>query len=314
VRVAAVIDIGSNSMLLLTVAVAPHGSIRVLQEAIETTRLGSGLTAEARARTHAALARFAAQARGVGAEHVWAFATGWARDLPEGAAFGRELSARTGVPLEVLSGGREAMLAFAAAAAAFGTVGPVCVVDVGGRTTELALGTPAAPPASVSLDLGALSLTAAHLTSDPPEARDLRAAAAAADAILAATDIPTRAAAARASLLVGGGTATAAAALDLGLSVYDGRRVHGHELPRERLRALLARVAALPAARRAALPGLEPGRAAILPAGLVILERLAVAVGADTVRVSDHGVRHAYLRERLAAQGVAAEFEAPLPP
>ena len=43
-----------------------------------------------------------------------------------------------------------------------------------------------------------------------------------------------------------------------------------------------------------------------------LLERIAAAVGSETVRVSDHGVRHAYLRERLSAEeGIDADLSAP---
>ncbi len=64
-------------------------------------------------------------------------------------------------------------------------------------------------------------------------------------------------------------------------------------------------------AARTTSPGvLDPGRAAILPAGAIVLDGVLRAVGATTVTVSDHGVRHAYLRERLRALGVAADLGA----
>src|SRR5439155_1567585 len=82
----------------------------------------------------------------------------------------------------------------------------------------------------------------------------------------------------------------APAAVDLWLICYDARRVQGHVLGRAALQALVGRVAALPPAALAALAGLDPGRAAILPAGAVILERVVEAARASAVTVSDHGV------------------------
>ena len=133
-----------------------------------------------------------------------------------------------------------------------------------------------------------------------PEA--IAAAVSAVDAALATTDLPARARGL--AMVASGGTATALAALDLRLAAYDPHRVHGHLLEAATLDLQTQRVLALPEAGRAALPGLDTGRAAILPAGAIILTRTAAASGAARVRVSDHGVRHAYLRERLAALGV----------
>ncbi|TMA98913.1 MAG: hypothetical protein E6J70_13955, partial [Deltaproteobacteria bacterium] len=79
--VAAVIDVGSNSVLLLAVAVGADGRARPVDAALETTRLGTRLTdggaldPAARARTVAAVEALAVRARRAGAERVWAFAT-----------------------------------------------------------------------------------------------------------------------------------------------------------------------------------------------------------------------------------------------
>src|SRR5205823_14439089 len=125
---------------------------------------------------------------------------------------------------------------------------------------------------------------------------------------LAGCDLLARAATSGGRFAASGGTATALAALDLGLICYDARRGPGRVLGRAALQALVGRVAALPPAALAALAGLDPGRAAILPAGAVILERVVEAARASAVTVSDHGVRHAYLRERLAEAGVRADL------
>jgi exopolyphosphatase/guanosine-5'-triphosphate,3'-diphosphate pyrophosphatase len=300
---AAVIDIGSNSVLLLTVAIAADGRVHGVDQALATTRLGAGLRPggtldpAARTRTRDAVAAFAARARAAGATRTWAFATGAARDAADGADFAAEVQATTGVPVEVVSGEREARLTWAAAADAVGAGdAPLLVADVGGWSTELTLGAGHRVLAVASLRLGALSLTAAHGT-------DAARLAEAVDAVLA---VPAEARGAR--LAASGGTATALAALDLGLAVYDARRVHRHPLARGALERLVARLAAMSPEARGALPGLDPGRAAILPAGAVILSRVAAAAGASTVTVSDHGVRHGYLRAALAAEGVRADL------
>ncbi len=304
VAVAAVIDVGSNSVLLLTVSLASPAD--VLDEALATTRLGSGLRdggrldPTARSRTRDAVVSFAERARRAGATSIWAFGTAAFRAAADGPAFARDLGAAARVPLEVLSGAREARLAYLAARRTLGAGRPLLVADVGGRTTELTLGVGDRIEASVSLPLGALALTEAHGLAERPSSATLEPVAAAVDAALASTDVPARARAARAALAASGGTATALAALDLGLGRYDGRRVHGHALAAAHLRAGLA------AATAAYV--LEPGRAAILPAGAVILERVAAALGVPHVLVSAHGVRHAYLAERVAGVLPAADL------
>lgn len=298
--VAAVIDVGSNSVLLLVVEIAPDGHARALDEALATTRLGAGLAAggtldaDAKARTLAAVVDFARRACRAGATRTWAFATGATRDAADGAAFVAALESAAGIPVEILSGEDEARLAYAAVRGglALGD-GPLLVADLGGRTTDLTLGRGDAILGATSLALGALALHDAH-------AGDLRAIAASVDRVLARTPLVAQARSLGAPLVASGGTATALAALDLGLRRYDARRVHGHGLA-------AATLAALPAKDG---PALDPGRAAILPAGAVVLARLAAAAGVGTVTVSDHAVRHGHLRAALAAEGVYADFRA----
>jgi exopolyphosphatase/guanosine-5'-triphosphate,3'-diphosphate pyrophosphatase len=244
---------------------------------------------------------------------VWAFATGAARAAADGEEFVQDLARVADVPVEILSGTREAHLAYAGVVRGLRVSGPLLAVDIGGRTTELTLGTGAYIDDGVSLELGALALSDAHLRGDPPTSSELESAATAvsAVAVLATTDVPARARARAARLVASGGTATALAALDLGLEAWDASRVHGHAFSTETLRALALRLAAMPLAERTWLPALDPGRAAILPAGALVLAHVALAAGARELWVSDHGVRHGFLRERLLAAGCDVDREAP---
>jgi exopolyphosphatase/guanosine-5'-triphosphate,3'-diphosphate pyrophosphatase len=296
-RVAAAIDVGSNSVLLLAIAIADDGTARAVDEALVTTRLGASLRpggpldAAAAERTCRAVVELARRGRTAGAGDVWAFATGAARRASDGAAFVARTSREAGIAIEILSGEREARLAHAAAVHGLGLDDDVLlVVDVGGASTELTLGRGAAIEASASVPVGALTLTEAC-------GDDLACARMRTGEALAATDVPARARHGGAPVIASGGTPTSLAALALGLGRYDHRRVHGTILT------------AADVARTRAVPddaSIDPARAAILPAGACILGCVMDAAGAERVRVSDHGVRHAYLRERLAERGVAA--------
>jgi exopolyphosphatase/guanosine-5'-triphosphate,3'-diphosphate pyrophosphatase len=308
--IAAVIDIGSNSVLSLAVTVV-EGRARERDAALATTRLGAGLTEGGTlslagcSATRAAVRSLAARARDAGAERVWGFATAAARRARDGKEFVHALATESGVPIEILSGEREAHLAYSAVAHGMAARGaaPLLVADLGGGTTELTLGRGGDIVDAVSLPLGALALMESHLGAADGSAG--AAARAAVDGVLQMTDLPARARVESAALVASGGTATALAALDLGLEAYSAARVHGHVLTRAMLGAVRERMAAMPAAVRA----LDSGRAALLPAGALILDRLAAAAGASELRVSEQAVRHAYLRERLAAElGRAPDF------
>jgi exopolyphosphatase/guanosine-5'-triphosphate,3'-diphosphate pyrophosphatase len=296
--VASVVDVGSNTVLLLTVGVGRGGRALPLDAALAATRLAAGLRdgepldGAARARTRDAVVEMARRARASGARSVWAFATGAARRASDGRDFAGQLEREAGCAVEVLTGEEEAALAYAAARHAFGGDGRwLLAVDIGGATSELTLGRGDAIAVASSLPVGALALN--ERGADAP---------ALVDATLATTELPALARARGAAVVASGGTATALAALDLGLARYDPGRIHGHVLAVERLADLAA------GAQYAAEGVLDPGRARVLPAGACVLERVARAAGAATVRASEHGVRHAYLRQRLAEEGVDADL------
>jgi exopolyphosphatase/guanosine-5'-triphosphate,3'-diphosphate pyrophosphatase len=100
------------------------------------------------------------------------------------------------------------------------------------------------------------------------------------------------------------GTATTLAALELALAVYDRERVEGFELSRERLSQWIERLADLGVAERKRLPGLEPGRADVIVAGLVCLEMALVRLRAERFTVSERGVRHGVALRMLAGQRI----------
>jgi exopolyphosphatase/guanosine-5'-triphosphate,3'-diphosphate pyrophosphatase len=102
------------------------------------------------------------------------------------------------------------------------------------------------------------------------------------------------------SALVGtAGTVTTLAALDLGLETYDAGRVQGHRLSRATIEALGRRLGALTVTERAALPCLEPGRADLIVAGVAIVSTALAVTGADTVLVSDWGLREGIMADTV---------------
>jgi exopolyphosphatase/guanosine-5'-triphosphate,3'-diphosphate pyrophosphatase len=216
-----------------------------------------------------------------GAERRIAVMTSAVRDAANGAQFAERVRREYGLEGRTLSGEEEARLTFRGATAARAAARDLLVIDVGGGSTELIVGTGAEVAFHVSTQNGVVRHSERHLHHDPPRPEEL--AALAADVHVPA---PVRA---RSAVAVAG-TATSCAAIDLALEPYDAARVEGHVLGAERLRELLHRLASLPLAQRRAVPGLHPDRAATIVAGVVILLRVLDAYGLDRVEVSDRDI------------------------
>lgn len=286
----AVLDVGSNSLRLLCCeAIGPGGPAGERSTTVVGLRRGAaadGTLADASlARLDAALRDLGERARRFAGGNVVAICTSAVREAPNRAAVEDMLRARAGARVHVLSGTREAALAFAGASLAVDGDASVLVIDVGGGSTELVTGAAGALRSATSLRLGAVRQTDARIHHDPPRGDEVAAvrdeARAAASAALASVASPGRA-------LAVAGTATTLAAIDLG--GYDRDRVHGHRLTRARIDALLARLAALPEAARRDVPGLDPARAGVIVAGAAILAGVIDAAGLEEVAVSERDI------------------------
>lgn len=307
-RVAAV-DIGTNTVLLLVaersdgdspghgrrelVAVEEHATITRLGEGVDRTRT---LHPDAIARTNACLDRYGEIVRRLGVSRVDVVGTSAMRDARGGDEVRRCAREALGVDARVISGDEEARLTFAGALSGLGLdakAGEIAVFDIGGGSTEIVRGTldeagrVNAIAYAHSFDVGSVRMTERHVKGDPPTTSERDAIRADLDDALASAprllpgDVPVGIA----------GTMTTLAAVAMGMDAYDGARVHGHTMTRDELAAVVERLAGMPLALRRALPGLEPKRADVIVAGglvaLAVLDRL----GAESVRISDRGVR-----------------------
>lgn len=268
----ACIDIGSNTTRLLVGELDPSRPGRLREVAVARTFIrlsaaerSAGISAANADALVAAVAEHAAAARelGVAPAAVRVVATAALRDAPDRDVLTARLSAAAGAPVEVLTGGQEAALAFAGATAGLTAEdGVVAVVDVGGGSTELAVGVPGEGVrwwASVPIGSGALA--EAHLAGDPPTPDQLAGARAAADAALART-----------------GCRPAASARLVGSSAASVGRLAGGRLDAAALDAALTRVCGRPAAEAALALGLHVERTRLLPAALILLAAVARAL------------------------------------
>jgi exopolyphosphatase/guanosine-5'-triphosphate,3'-diphosphate pyrophosphatase len=290
-RVAAV-DLGSNSTRLLVADVA-DGQIHEVVRRLKITRLGEGVDERGRllpapiARVRNVLTDFRREAEALGAERTLAFATSAVRDAENGEAFLGEVEWSYGFQTRLLSGDDEARLTFRGVSLARDLAGETLVLDIGGGSTELAVGGPDGLRFHDSLDLGCVRLTERFLHADPPAEEELAACASAVRTLLSER-VPDEV---RPEAAIGvAGTITSIAALDLRLEEYDAEKVHGQRVSRSGAAAQLERLASLPLVERRQIPALEPERAPVIVAGAVILSEVLDHFGLDGLEASERDI------------------------
>jgi exopolyphosphatase/guanosine-5'-triphosphate,3'-diphosphate pyrophosphatase len=286
VNVAAV-DIGTNSVRLLITD--GHGA--QLERLMQITRLGQGvdqsgsLHPDAIARTIAVLSEYGASMKKHAVGRVRAVATSAARDAENSAAFFDAVERALGLRPELLAGDEEAALSFQGATAGLDPeLGPFLVVDIGGGSTELVLGS-AAPEALISVDMGCVRMTERHLKSDPPTTEQIDACFADVRRLLVevrqAIDVR------RARRMIGlAGTITSLAALQKGLRRYDPEQTHHALLTRDQVRALFARLSSTTIAGRRSMLA-EPKRAEVIVGGAAVLLTLLQELDFEELMVSE---------------------------
>jgi exopolyphosphatase/guanosine-5'-triphosphate,3'-diphosphate pyrophosphatase len=294
----ACIDIGSNTTRLL-VADCDHGRLVEVHQDRAFTHVRRGMERDGTIAT-SKLDEVAAivcdqfrQAEALGALEVLGVATAAIRRAGNAAALVAAVRSSCGLNVEVLAEQEEARLAFVGAARTLShePAGRLGVVDVGGGSSELVVGT--APDRinwSTSFELGSGDLADVYLTSDPPSAAEISTARAAVQRALNEVEVPVP----NEAVAVGGSAASL-------------RRITGPLLDAEvfvRSLGLLCADRAAVVARRFAL---DLERVRLLPAGLLILEAVSQLFGV-ALQVGSGGLREGVLLERsgpLTAEGVS---------
>jgi exopolyphosphatase/guanosine-5'-triphosphate,3'-diphosphate pyrophosphatase len=268
------IDCGTNSTRLL---VADDDG-RTVERLMRITRLGQGVDAtgrlagEAVDRTVAVLREYRAVMDRHGVDRVRMTATSAARDAANRDDFFAAATEAVGVTPELLGGEEEARLSFRGATAELDPAdGPFLVADIGGGSTEFAVGTTGDPDGVLSTDIGCVRLTEKFLHSDPPAPEELSQAF---DVVRGHLEDVTRAipSVAEVRRFVGlAGTVTTMAAVELGLATYDRDRIHHFVLTRAAAEDVFRTLATERRSQRIHNPGLEEQRADVIVGGAVIL-------------------------------------------
>ena len=292
-RVAAV-DCGTNSIRLLVADVDGRAK-KDLHREMRVVRLGEGvdrtgsLAPQAIERTRVALLDYAAICRDLGVEQIRMVATSASRDADNREDFRAMVRDVLGAEPEVVTGDEEAALTFDGATRELDPAdGPFLVMDIGGGSTELVLGTTSVTAAR-SVDVGCVRLTERRLHGDPPSTDEIDAAVA--DIDEAITLVRKAVPVAQARIAIGlAGSVTTVAALALGLSKYEAEQIHLSLLTADDVRRVTDDLLAMTRAQRAALPVMHPGRVDVIGAGALVLRTLVDRLGLEQVLVSESDI------------------------
>jgi exopolyphosphatase/guanosine-5'-triphosphate,3'-diphosphate pyrophosphatase len=292
----ACVDIGSNTTRLL-VADNDDGRLRELMTERVYNELGDSLSNgatfpdEVVERIAATVSTQVRHAQESGAHRVAVVATAAIRDASNRDGLAAAVLERSGLPVRVLTGEEEARLAFVGATKALGAPveGRVAVVDVGGGSSEVAVGTVAdGMEWSESFRVGSGALTESYVRSDPPAAAEVHAIREHVLGVFEGLALPP----VERAVAVGG-------------SATSLRRLIGAELQHDMLERgirILMTTAVAEVARRFEL---DARRVRLLPAGILILETMSDAVGLP-LTIGGGGLREGTIIEMIAGEAQAA--------
>jgi exopolyphosphatase/guanosine-5'-triphosphate,3'-diphosphate pyrophosphatase len=293
----AAIDIGTNSVHMIVVRVRPDFSFEVIDREKEMVRLGSGgldgkkLTQEAMSATLQALSKFVRLAQSHQVDEMLAAATSATREAENGGEFLTAIERGTGIRPRIITGTEEARLIHMAAVYGVDTPKAAVVIDIGGGSVEITLGTQEQVKFVRSFKIGVIRLTERFVKSDPLSSRDERrlvryigeqvdrylsyVVAAGYDQVIGTSG----------TILSLG---TVATALDRGNVPAETRNLR---VPAKSVHRMRKQVTEVDLAERLKLPGLDPRRADLTVAGAVLVDTLLKKLDAKEITLCDLALR-----------------------
>jgi exopolyphosphatase / guanosine-5'-triphosphate,3'-diphosphate pyrophosphatase len=305
VRIAA-LDLGTNSFHLLVVDAHPDGTFAPLAKEKEMLRLGDVVAREGRVpepnarRAVQTVARFRSLADAADSEEIVAYATSAIREADNGGELVDRIRAEAGVEVDVITGTEEARLIFdAIRASVVIDPPPALAFDLGGGSLEVMVGDRRGLAWSASVKLGVARLTAELVRGDPPTGGDIRRLRERFTAGL--TPLADQVAALKPGMAIGSSGTLCTLARMVGARRLGATPVSVNQLrfSREELLVLHKEMLAMPASQRARLPGLDAGRADIIPAGSLFLLTAMELFGFDDLTVSEWALREGMVLDAI---------------
>jgi exopolyphosphatase/guanosine-5'-triphosphate,3'-diphosphate pyrophosphatase len=315
-KIVAFLDIGTNSIRLMVVKFNPNHSYTILNQQKEVVRLGKHefvkqmLQPDAIQRAVVVCSRFADMARSYGAAKIIAIATSATREAINQDKFLRQVQRKAGIDVHVISGREEARLIYLGMSASVDLGRKQAIfIDIGGGSTEIAIGTQSACRHLDSIKLGAIRLSERFFPDDYGEPVS--------DGVYLEIKDYVRNTAFRAIERISshridaayGSSGTIMNLGDIAARLFLGRRLQrGDKLTLRQLRFVIKYLRDLPLSERKEAPGLNPDRADVIIGGAAVLEVLMTELGLAEILVSDQS-----LRDGLVLDFMARRQKRPLP-
>ena len=289
----AVIDIGTNSMRLMLCKIEGNFIVNKEKE-LMITRIGRDvsktgmITEKSFARNIDALKYYKNKADRYGAEKVYAIATSAVRDALNGGAFVTEAKSQAGVDVMIISGDEEAELGLRGVMSEIqNPQETVLVIDIGGGSTELVLGSKEKTEYKISIPAGAVRLTEQFISGNPirdEDAENMR------NRLNELFNEPLEYLGKKRidRVIAIGGTATTIAAMFHSMSIYDPETVHNTIINSKYIKSIFNKLKDMSVEERWNVKGLQKERADVMPSGIFILQHIIEGLKRDSLVVSEN--------------------------
>lgn len=312
----AAIDIGTNSFRCIVVEVDPQEGFRVLDDEKAQVRLGEGLnesgriTAVAQQRAIEALQRMCKIISGLGATMVEVVATSAVRKAENRAEFIRAVKTATGLEVKVIDGEAEAELAILSLHHNFAMDRRrFAMVDIGGGSVEIVIASGRHTETVSSLELGVVFLTEKFLHADPPGEPELKQLRKHIRKTLKKAGIDD---ALQVNCLVGsGGTMTNIGSMVMAMRGEQYESVHRYEILHSEVIHLSAMLTRKDQKERQNIAGLNPERADIIIAGMILTDELMRKIHTNLLRINAKGIREGLILQSLQKRGLLPVSDQP---
>jgi exopolyphosphatase / guanosine-5'-triphosphate,3'-diphosphate pyrophosphatase len=289
------IDIGTNSVLLLVASLDSSGRMATIEYESRVPRLGRGVDAQRRlqsdsiARVIEVMLEYATMIRRHEVAAVVVGGTSAVRDAANTDDLARAIKTATGFELQVLSGSDEAIWTYRGAISGIDGFTSIAVIDIGGGSTEISVGTPSAITDHISLNVGSVRLTERFFKHDPPGPDEI---ARARSFIREHLHNAERFVHPDLRWIGVAGTATSIAALMQGKKEITIADLTNRLVRRIDVDRVFMKIVAMPARAIRSLSDVMEGRADVITAGTLILQEAMETFGCDRLTVSERGLRY----------------------
>lgn len=300
-QIKAVIDVGTNSVKLL-IAEVDGLSVFPQKETSVQTRLGQGfyqtreLQTDAIERTLSGISEYVDEAARYNAQSLQIIATSAVREAKNSGGFVDAVHGATGIHLRVVSGDEEAGLVFrGVSSGGDGGQGESLIVDVGGGSTEVILGSDGHAKIHQSIQLGTVRLMEQFVLSDPPTKTEFDACRRLVTTKLTNHFLPIFGGSIHGMTdlhVTGcGGTVTLLARIKEQMIEYDRNRIERTVLNEPDLDRLVEQLWRCRESERKRIVGLPPEKADVILMGSLIYQCILRLVPCQELRISMRGLR-----------------------